>query len=153
MRKQHGFTLVELMVILGVVGITVAFGLPRISGMLENNRVAAGLNNLSAHLSYARSEAVNRSQPVMVTPLVPGNWATGWVVFVDLNNNTVVDAGEELKIVNDLNLPGTNITSLGNAVTYNQLGVATADTFTLTSPNMNRILNISPTGAVTIDNY
>lgn len=141
------------MVTLAALGIIIGFGIPRLTGLMDNNRVVATLNHLSAHLSYARSEAIKRSTTVSLIPLVAGNWTQGWQVFVDINSDGVLDPGEAvLKIVDDQALPGTTIVPVGNSVTYNPMGnVSAGETFTLTSPNQVRRLAISITGAVSID--
>lgn len=153
MRKQRGFTLIELMVILAIFGIVVGFGVPQISRIIQNNRIVSSLNSLSAHLSYARSEAVKRSSNVSVVPQDNQNWLLGWQVFTDPNADGLLDAGEQqLRIVDNLNIPN-NITigTAGNFVTFNGQGVAAAETFTLIDPpNPDRTLTISVTGHVSI---
>ena len=162
MRTQIGFTLIELMVALAILGIVVGFGVPQISRIVQNNRLVASLNSLSAHLTYARSEAVKRSTNVSVAPLTPPNWLLGWQVFVDQNADGILDPGEQqLRVVDDFNIPNATILPAGNFVTYDRLGVATdrllgadplaAEKFTLTAPpSPNQTITISKTGHVTI---
>ncbi len=165
MRTQTGFTLIELMVVLAIFGIVAGFGVPQISRIIQNNRLVASLNSLSAHLSYARSEAVKRSSSVSVAPLNPPNWIFGWQVFVDPNANGILDPGEQqLRLVDDFNIPNATIEPAGNiavVVTYDRLGVATdrllgadpvaAERLVMTAaPNPIQTITISKTGHVTI---
>lgn len=158
MRRQHGFTLIELMVVLAVTGIMLGFGVPKITRMLQGNRVVASLNNLSAHLIYARSEAVRRSTSVSVVALDPDPtlWERGWMVFVDPNADGVLDPGEQqLRVVDALNIPNFTIRPTNNIVTFNRLGTAPQNGFTLTESTdsehiIEKKINISPTGHVNI---
>jgi len=156
MKKIRGFSLIELMVILAVVAIIAAFGVPQISRMLQTNRTVTALNSLSAHLNLARSEAVRRSSSVSVAgldPAKPAQWELGWVVFVDTNTNGALDAGEkELRVVNALDIPNFTITPDVNSVTYERLGAVIAEnSFTLTEYGQpSRTLKVSATGHVSI---
>lgn len=106
MNKTPGFTIVELMVIMAILAITLAFGLPQITTVVTDNRRVDSLNRLSANLSYARSEAIKRSTPIILKPNTADNWHTGWSIFVDTNGNSAVDAGEpEIRREDPLDLP------------------------------------------------
>lgn len=160
MRTHSGFTLIELMVILAVLAIVIGFGVPQLSGILQSNRIVDSLNNLSAHLTYARTEAVRRSACVGVVPFDASNWALGWQVYVDSDCDGVYDAGEpQLRQVKNLNLPNVSITpGSQDFVLYSSLGTsilgdttAAANTFTLTYPGQNnRTLKVATTGHVSI---
>lgn len=159
MIKQAGFTLIELMVTLAVAAIMMSFGVPKITGMLQGDRYVASLNSLSAHLNYARNEAVKRSITVSVAaldPAKPDEWDLGWVVFVDNSGDGILDAGEQqLRIINALNIPKLTIRPKGaiNSVTYDRLGAAPGNGFKLLESGYTTVksLTISATGHVSID--
>ena len=94
-RKQQGLTLVELMVALAVAIILVTVGMPLFTGIVASNRAAAQTNDLVSALKLARSEAVKRATDVAARRAGAG-WADGWTVFVDDDNDGVVDGGEEV---------------------------------------------------------
>jgi len=48
MKKSRGFTLMELMIVVGVIGLFTAVAIPKFMQMLEKANVAATLGNLSA---------------------------------------------------------------------------------------------------------
>lgn len=160
MKKRAGFTLIELMVVLAVSGILLGFGVPQIMRMLQANRVVASVNSLSAHLTYARSEAVRRSTFVSVVALdasAPPLWELGWMVFVDPNNDAIFDPGEQqLRIVDALNVPNFTIRlqSAANFITFDSLGTSTQNTFDLVEADpvnpIARTVSISTTGHVSI---
>lgn len=91
---QRGFSMLELMVAVTVLGILFGIGVPSFNAMIRNNRVASNTNEIVLALSVARSEAVRRGLPVSVcaattptssTCVAAGasNWANGWIVFTD----------------------------------------------------------------------
>lgn len=58
MRRAGGFTLLEVMVVLVVVGIAVGIVAPKMNAFLARNRARAALNRLAVDLAYARAVAV-----------------------------------------------------------------------------------------------
>ena len=97
-----GFSLVELMVTLVIMSIFVGMAVPSFASFLQNSRGQAAQLDLLSSLSFARSEAVKRGVPVMLTatsPSVGGNeLGAGWSVWVDTNGNGVMDADEVLRV-------------------------------------------------------
>ena len=77
--KYNGFTLIELMITLGVLSILLVLGVPQFSNSTANSRLTTAINSLSGDFAFARTEAVKRSIPVTVTA-VGANWASGWIV-------------------------------------------------------------------------
>lgn len=91
----HGFTLVELLISLSILMLLTTIGVPGMQQLMGNQQLVSASNTLAANLALARSESIKRHQPVLVDN-ADGDWATGWRVFVDLNNNGQLDAGEPL---------------------------------------------------------
>lgn len=127
--RSRGVTLMELMVALSILSILVVIAVPAFRGITANSRVAAATNDLVTSLTLARSEALRRSTTTRVCASTnqadcsgANNWATGWVVFVDNDNDGVVDGGELIQtfpgVGNDTTLTGT-----ANRVSYNALGM------------------------------
>jgi len=74
-----GFTMVELLVVVGVLSIFLAVAGPALSGMVATQQVRAASFDLHATLNIARSEALTRNASVTVEP-AEGDWARGWNV-------------------------------------------------------------------------
>jgi type IV fimbrial biogenesis protein FimT len=159
-RYVHGFTLVELLTSLGIFALLVSFGVPATQRLVSDQQLVAVGNTLAANLALARSESIKRRQPVLVDN-GDGDWASGWQVFVDLNNNGQLDEGEpllrqEAALAADIIVKGNTpvrryirYTSLGSA---KQIGGAfQAGTLTLCSASGEqaiRRLVLSATGRI-----
>lgn len=108
--SRSGFSLVELLTILAVVAVLLATGLPSLQFLIQNQRISATVNDFYAAINLARSEAIQRGKRVDLVPQdADGNWASGWVVFVDENNNQRPDAGERVIFTHDALQKGTSI--------------------------------------------
>ena len=114
MNKNHGFTLIELIVTLAVVSILLLTGIPALTNMTTSNRLVTQINSMAGSLSVARSESIKRGTSITLCGSTDGatcntsNWEDGWIVFSDIDNNAVLSstAGTKeimLKIVNKLN--------------------------------------------------
>ena len=78
-RKDFGFTMIELMVTMIVLGVLAAIALPSFSTMMAGQRIKSASFDLIAALTMARSEAIKRNVNVNLTPN-GGSWLNGWTV-------------------------------------------------------------------------
>src|SRR3569623_145492 len=119
---RRGFTLVELLIVLGVGSILLAIAVPGYGFLVNNNRLATVTNDLVTVLHLARTEAIWRGVRVTVcktgnpgaaTPAcdVAAEWHEGWLVFVDAGMRGTIDADDLVLRVQEAAHPDTNITS------------------------------------------
>jgi len=99
--SPYGFSLIELMVVVIILGVVLAVAVPSYTGAVNGSRLAGTANELLASLRQARVEAVRRNQRVVVCPSVNGvscatDWGVGWLVFEDSNRDDAVSGGEEV---------------------------------------------------------
>lgn len=93
--NTRAFTLPELLITLGILTVLTSVGVPGTLQLMDNQQLATTSNHLAADLLLARSESIKRRQPVLVDN-GDGNWQSGWLVYVDLNNNGRFDEGEPI---------------------------------------------------------
>ena len=131
MKKNSGFTLIEVLITALLIAIVMAVGVPSMSEFIKNDRLATQINTLVGHLSLARSTAVSRHQPVVVcasndqATCSSIDWADGWIVFVDADASGDVSLGDELLRVQQA-LEGDNTldSTAGDIVIYDNRGFA-----------------------------
>lgn len=58
--SRRGFTLMELLVVAGVVVLVLSFMVPAVTGLTKGNNLSSGGRLISNLLAVARSEAINR---------------------------------------------------------------------------------------------
>lgn len=102
----QGFTVLEMLITVSVLSVLVAIAVPSFRTTILNNRRAAVLNEFVVSVNFARATALTRRVPITIcrtsTPASDsatcadaGNgWETGWMVFVDTNNDGDRNAGE-----------------------------------------------------------
>ncbi len=104
MKKQNGFTLIELIVVVAIFGILASIAVPNYSSFIRRNQQSSAYNNLVGTISLARIEAVKRSKVITLcissdqTTCDPNStdWSDGWIVFLDENGNALVDTGTDI---------------------------------------------------------
>jgi type II secretion system protein H len=74
MKSVKGFTLIELMVVVVMLGIFAAIAVPSFSTMIEKNRVEGSASELYRLLLSARSDAVTKRSPAIVAYTSPDAW-------------------------------------------------------------------------------
>jgi type IV fimbrial biogenesis protein FimT len=122
---QRGATLLELIVVLAVAAILLMISAPAFSHLLHASRLTSATNALVASIHVARSEAIKRSQRVVICPSPAGDacagaggWQQGWMIFHDANNNAKRDAGESLVLAHPPLPAGMWVTSKGSTARY-----------------------------------
>ena len=81
-KKQIGFTLLELMIVMVIAGVLLSIGVPAYQVMRNNNCLVTNTNRLVATLQYARSEAAKRNTTVSVRARA-GSWRFGFEIITD----------------------------------------------------------------------
>lgn len=77
-RSRAGFTAIEIMTVLVVMGLATGMAAPSITGMVSNGQRSAALETVASDISYARMLAVRNGMPATLTFN-----ATGYVIQVD----------------------------------------------------------------------
>lgn len=99
---RGGFTLLELVIALAVLGLMLRAALPSLAGVAEALTLRSLADDLVADLQLARSAALQRNGRAVLCKapgpdcLVGVAWEQGWMVFHDANGNGQADPGEEV---------------------------------------------------------
>ncbi|MDQ7989469.1 MAG: GspH/FimT family pseudopilin [Candidatus Dactylopiibacterium sp.] len=78
LKRSRGFSLIELMVTLAVLGFILAMGIPSFSTYITNSRVRSVTSEMRDGLQQARMEAIRRNGTVSFC--VTADTGTGWSV-------------------------------------------------------------------------
>ena len=74
-KKQKGFTLVELMIVVAIIGVLAAVAIPKFADMLEKSREGATKGNLSAIKSAASNYYADQQGMYHNNLTTTGSWS------------------------------------------------------------------------------
>lgn len=90
MRRSSGFTVIELMIVVGILAIIVAMAAPSFNSLILSSRIDSALSTVRSAFVYARSEAALQQANVVIcssadqaTCTDDDDWAVGWLIFID----------------------------------------------------------------------
>lgn len=102
-RKQQGFTLTELLIVMVIAAIMAMIALPNMSQWIASRRIASHAERIANLLRFSRGEAVRLNLPVYICPVqvkkggAPNNKCDfgkkeqGMLAFGDKNGNKIYD--------------------------------------------------------------
>lgn len=136
MDEERGFTLLELLIVMALLGLVLAFAVPAYQRTVATNALLSESGNLYGDVLFARNEAIKRGQVVLVCPSSNGtscngsgsntNWATGWIVLVAANNSCGDSGGTVLRLQKAFASGDSAVYSNGAnpALCFNRMGYA-----------------------------
>jgi prepilin-type N-terminal cleavage/methylation domain-containing protein len=138
---QHGFTLLELMIVTVIAAILISLAVPALTRFLDTQAIRLACGTLSDGLTYARTEGIRRSAGlsnlVYLGPKCSSSYDAGWAVFQDdptKASDKCYGAGDTLLQNFDAPSRGTTITFTASTssetgyVGFNGQGLTRSDT-------------------------
>ncbi|MCX7098886.1 MAG: GspH/FimT family pseudopilin [Methylococcales bacterium] len=155
-----GFTLAELMIIISIVGGTLAIGIPSFNSIISRTRLTSYANDLVTALYLARSEAIKRGQAVSIEN-TDGDWSLGWVMYTDSNGDESYTEGVDpvYRVYNALPTSFTlkSTSTYADRITYQSSGKSANGSFvfcdisdgnTVPEPYTSKLIIINTVGRV-----
>jgi type IV fimbrial biogenesis protein FimT len=136
-RPAHGFTLIELAIVLAIVAILLRVAAPGMSRTVAARALAAQSSEFMAALRFARSEALKRGSPVTVCASLPSgvplgcqgshaaDWRSGWIVFADRERRGVLHEHDPLLRVQQPLLRTGGVAGTRGSISFTAAGFST----------------------------
>lgn len=132
MPKSHGFTLIEMMVVLAILVVIASYGIPQFNQMVQNGRLSTQINELQGLMQLARSEAVTNRVVTRVcgstdqTNCNTDSWELGAIVFRDRDGDGAASANELVRVMPAITT-GNTIRGVAGAISFMTDGTLTAN--------------------------
>lgn len=154
-RRLGGFTLVELMATVAVLGVLAVVAVPAMQGLVNGNRLRATSGELQAAIQIAKTEAVRRNVPVTLCGSSDGSTCastTSWTRWVIRGRDPATGTVDVIR--SDAPAGNVQISGPADGIVFRPSGQIDADTPTnltaclpTTSPADNqRIVTIMVSG-------
>lgn len=102
MKREKGFTLIELMTAIGIGAVLVSMAVPGLQSVAMNSKQRSGVNEIVAAMHLARNTAITTNNRVTLCTSDDEKtcgavgWAEGWIAFTDIDSDQTVDANETI---------------------------------------------------------
>lgn len=87
--KQKGFTLIELMLVLAVLGVVAAFAVPNFNTTVKNNQLRSTTDSFYTAMRFARAESIRASKGLAIVPIA-NDWKNGMQIRTTDASDTLI---------------------------------------------------------------
>jgi type IV fimbrial biogenesis protein FimT len=120
---QRGFSLIELLMGLTIVGIVLLLVSPAFAALTQANHREEAAKSLASGIRNARSAAITRNQTVIIHG-INDDWGQGWRIIVDVSGRGQEDSSNPLLVEHQ---SSTRVSIFGNqhvqtSVRFSHLG-------------------------------
>jgi len=101
-RHTGGFTLLELLIALTILGILLGIAIPALKNAVARVQATSARSAITATLFDAQRNATVVGREIVVCPAageqcIGGHdWSHGWIAFIDYDNNRLRGLGEQI---------------------------------------------------------
>ncbi len=139
MQRIRGFTLIELMIAIALLGIIASLAAPSMANFAIRQRVSSQANEMMLSLAFARAEAIKRNAEIRILPITNSaeGWADGWCIGpTSMANCSHADRIKVFEAKSDVSVSSQNF--VGAPLAFKRDGTASiAGGFSITSPRLN----------------
>lgn len=121
LKLTRGFSLLELVICLTIIGILFHFASPYIYNILYNQEVNSILPIIKQHFMQGKANALTHHSEVVMcstknfNECQEDNWSSGIILFIDNNHNRQVDFNEKIISTTKTSLKYGKLEWRGNA--------------------------------------
>ena len=114
--SSQGFTLIELMIAVGLGALLLSMAIPALDTFTTSARSTGAVNDFVSSMHIARSTAITTNLRTTVCASANGanceavTWDQGWIVFADRDSDQTVDNGETI-VATSAGIDGLSIQS------------------------------------------
>jgi len=118
LENKKGFTIIELMTVIGIIAVVSAITIPNLLAALPNLRLKSALNDLQNNIQKSKLLAARTNQTHAIIFS-----AVGYILIQDSNSNLQFDGGENIiENVNWSRYPSISLDAAANTFPTNALG-------------------------------
>lgn len=149
-RKQPGFSLFELLAVLGIMGIMSAIVIPNLISWRHNAMIRGAAFNIKSDMEMAKARAIRSGSINVVISFTSDSYE----IFLDPDNSYTNTSGDTLiaeKWIDGVSIESAFPDTSKKATAFNNRGQATrAGTVTVYNGNKNIVISLSSIGLISM---